>query len=65
MHFGKNAGRRKTFADIWFFIVAFVPADEILSAKNYYWYFNNQLRYAGRDGSLLSALRQPVPLVAI
>jgi len=30
---GKNAGRRKTFFNFWFFVLAFVPADRTLSAK--------------------------------
>jgi len=37
---GKNAGRRKTFVNFGFFVRAFVPADETLSAKNYNLYFN-------------------------
>ena len=36
---GKNAGRRKTFVNFWFFVLAFVPADGKLSAKIYNLYF--------------------------
>lgn len=37
---GKNAGRRNTFVNFWFFVFAFVPADGIQSAKYYILNYN-------------------------